>query len=231
MRKAFSLVELSIVLIIIGLLVAGVSSGTKLITQAKINRIIQDYANYDQAVSTFKATYDSWPGDYTEASIIWSGETNGNGDNIIAGGESLQFWRHLYLAELVSGSYTGSNSPDFNIDKQPASLRPLAHAALYNNPQYNYLGTIRTSGDSWAGVITAQKAYNIESKMDDQNPATGKIVSFHHVSGEPILDCAARTDTSVAVNHAYRTGDVKYILSADGPYCTINYVFSIDNGR
>lgn len=66
-KKAFSLVELSIVLIIIGLLVAGVSGGSKLIHSAKLNNIISDIQSLDSNVSVFKLTYSELPGDMPNA--------------------------------------------------------------------------------------------------------------------------------------------------------------------
>lgn len=56
-NKGFSLAELSIVLIIIGLIIAGISSGSKIIEQNKIRSIISDVDKYKIAVSTFKLTY------------------------------------------------------------------------------------------------------------------------------------------------------------------------------
>ena len=68
--KAFSLVELSIVLIIIGLLVAGVSGGSKMISNAKLRTVISDMEQYKLAVNTFKGTYDELPGDMKDSSAL-----------------------------------------------------------------------------------------------------------------------------------------------------------------
>jgi prepilin-type N-terminal cleavage/methylation domain-containing protein len=61
--SAFSLIELSIVLIIIGLLIAGVIGGRSLIGTAKQRAFITELRNYEQAVSIFKVAYDRLPGD------------------------------------------------------------------------------------------------------------------------------------------------------------------------
>ncbi len=72
---AFSLIELSIVLIIIGLLVAGVTGGASLIESAKIQNIINEFRNYRQSVYAFKAIRDRLPGD-----VIGSGKIGFDSD-------------------------------------------------------------------------------------------------------------------------------------------------------
>ena len=93
---AFSLIELSIVLIIIGLLVAGVTGGASLIQSAKTRALINELNGYKQAVYTFKAAKDRLPGDlnssgkigylsgqvYTEDSFPAPYNTKGNGYDI-----------------------------------------------------------------------------------------------------------------------------------------------------
>jgi len=121
--KAFSLVELSIVLIIIGLLVAGVSSGQKLIKMAKYKRIAQEMDNVEMALKTFNLTYDALPGDMPNAEDLWgtynassnpTGTVNGNGDGSIdhygsgTTRESIRAWQQLSSkADLLPGNYSG----------------------------------------------------------------------------------------------------------------------------
>jgi prepilin-type N-terminal cleavage/methylation domain-containing protein len=119
-RKGFSLVELAISIIIIGLLVAGVTSGTKLIKQAELRAYIADMDAYIVAVNTFKATFDELPGDFANASTIWSNcaqtnvNCNGNGDgkitwnnaNVAPGvsDETVKSIRHMYLAGVMQNA-------------------------------------------------------------------------------------------------------------------------------
>ena len=62
-NKAFSLIELSIVLIIIGLLVAGVTGGQSLIESAKIRNLANEIDGWRKALLIFKVRNDRWPGD------------------------------------------------------------------------------------------------------------------------------------------------------------------------
>ncbi len=66
--KAFSLVELSIVVIILGLLVASVTVGKDLISAAKMRGLISQLKSFDTQISTFKLKYDDLPGDINNAS-------------------------------------------------------------------------------------------------------------------------------------------------------------------
>lgn len=137
-RQAFSLVELSIVLVILGLLTGGILSGQSLIRAAEMRSYITDIQRYSAAVNTFKDKYFAYPGDMANATSFWTslGGTgsdatcqnisatgtatcNGNGDGVITtsvvtGDENLRFWQHLANAGLVEGSYTGVFPPGYS---------------------------------------------------------------------------------------------------------------------
>ena len=70
---AFSLIELSIVLIIIGLLVAGVTGGASLIRSAKIRAFMNELGGWKQAVNSFYASKDRLPGDLNNLGVIGHG--------------------------------------------------------------------------------------------------------------------------------------------------------------
>lgn len=133
MRKqsAFSLVELSIVLVILGLLVGGVLAGQALIRAAELRKVSSDVSRYNAALMTFRDKYLALPGDMSNASAFWgaadgstgltagcvtataAGTCNGNGDGQIAlGPENYRLWQQLNLAGLVEGSYSGVPGPD-----------------------------------------------------------------------------------------------------------------------
>jgi prepilin-type N-terminal cleavage/methylation domain-containing protein len=123
-KEAFSLVELSIVIIIIGILITGVSVGSKLVHEASLKKIMLNVENYRTSVNIFKATYDALPGDLDIASNYWN-TANGNNDgyvNYIANSagsgisEASTANQHLSLAELINGSFeNGQNMAANNI--------------------------------------------------------------------------------------------------------------------
>lgn len=136
-RHGFTLVELSIVLVILGLLVGGVLAGQSLIRAAELRSVTTDLQRYHTSVYTFRDKYFALPGDMTNATAFWgvragtgsdvtchqtvgstTGTCNGNGDGSIesiAGdsatlGERYAAWQHLARAGLIEGSYTGAST-------------------------------------------------------------------------------------------------------------------------
>jgi prepilin-type N-terminal cleavage/methylation domain-containing protein len=129
--SAFSLVELSIVLVILGLLVGGILSGQALIRAAELRSVATQYQKFIAATNSFKDKYFALPGDMTNASSFWgaadgsTGNTagcvaavgtgtqtcNGNGDGQVlestASNEHFRFWQHLANAGLIEGTYDG----------------------------------------------------------------------------------------------------------------------------
>jgi prepilin-type N-terminal cleavage/methylation domain-containing protein len=109
--KAFTLVELAIVIVIIGLLVGGVLQGQELIKQAQQRRIISNIESYKAAIIGFKGKYNCLPGDCNNHARYF-GATAGivEGDNnglIDIDSEVFEIWRALGLANFVQGSYRG----------------------------------------------------------------------------------------------------------------------------
>jgi len=118
-EKGFTLVELAIVMIIIGLLIGGVLKGQELIANAQVTSTVAQLKGIDAAVSTFRDQYSSLPGDMPTASGA-NGRLpncnaapciNGNGNSRLGstpnaaaqGGEALAFWAHMNAADLISG--------------------------------------------------------------------------------------------------------------------------------
>lgn len=131
-QKAFSLVELSIVLVILGLLVGGVLAGQSLIRASELRSVGTEFSRYQTAAHAFRDKYFAVPGDMTNATNFWGqsancpgsstqgttdGTTcngNGNGQIYFVGShlsptanEVHRFWQHLTSAGMIEGSYNG----------------------------------------------------------------------------------------------------------------------------
>lgn len=130
-----TLVELSIVLVILALLTAGVISGISLLRNAEFRRVITDFQHYQMAITNFQTKYGGLPGDTTIAAATWgmapsaaapaandsacaalTGSSpsqgtrtcNGDGDGTIAVGyEEFRAWQHLSNAGEIDDHFTG----------------------------------------------------------------------------------------------------------------------------
>ncbi|MCK0197383.1 prepilin-type N-terminal cleavage/methylation domain-containing protein [Ancylobacter sp. 6x-1] len=143
--NGFSLVELSIVLVILGLLTGGILVGQSLIRVAELRSVTADMSRYLSAFHAFRDRYMAAPGDMTNATQFWGSVTSdgascpnglgtgthtcdGNGNNRLDTSdgvyyEGTRFWQHLANAGLIEGSYTGvvGTSPRFVIgENHPA---------------------------------------------------------------------------------------------------------------
>src|SRR5438552_12184309 len=81
-EAGFTLVEIAIVLVIIGLLLGGILKGQEMITQAKIKNIVNDFNGITAAINSYQDRYRTLPGDDLSAATRWAtqGAISGNGD-------------------------------------------------------------------------------------------------------------------------------------------------------
>ena len=111
-QGGFTLIELSIVLVIVALLIAGLLIGREMENAWCIRKVGADFEAYKAAFVTFKDRYNALPGDMPNASALNLGN-NGNGDGYIGywSSEPPQVWKHLERAGIIKGnSYTGTNT-------------------------------------------------------------------------------------------------------------------------
>jgi prepilin-type N-terminal cleavage/methylation domain-containing protein len=163
MKHGFSLVELSIVLVILGLLTGGILAGQSLIRAAELRSVSTEFDRYMAATQTFRDKYFALPGDMNNAQKFWGSAAvcpgdhtnpsttattcNGNGDGTIVNAgtsnEPFRYWQHLANAGLIEGTYigvsgnaTGSNSaiPGTNIPR--SKINNAGWTAYYRVPTF-----------------------------------------------------------------------------------------------
>ncbi len=135
--EGFTLIELSIVLVVIGLIIGGILVGRDLINAAEIRATISQVEKYRAAVNTFQSKFNCIPGDCLNAAAFGfiprgnlPGEGDGDGllqginglggfsDNYQGAGETVVFWVDLSTANLIDGSFTTASetvAPGANI--------------------------------------------------------------------------------------------------------------------
>jgi prepilin-type N-terminal cleavage/methylation domain-containing protein len=178
-QQGFTLVEIAIVLVIIGLLIGGVLKGQEMITNAKISKVESDFKGISAAVLAYQDRYGFLPGDDPAAATrfagngVWSAADNGNGDGAIGGAwngaitlESRKLWKHLRGAGFIKGP----------VDASAASFQQPSHAfggliGVQQAPSLYGLPGIVIVFNALPGNIDQI----LEARGDDGNPSTGSI--------------------------------------------------------
>jgi len=214
-QRGFTLIELSIVLTIIGLIVGGILKGQELINSARLKTQIAQIDAIKSATYTFQDKYSYLPGDYNAANpnLGFTSTANGNGDGQISpvadnadvGGESSMAWAHLDAANLIAGVtwntattalLTGLTTASTSVD-MPSKLTGghLYMATFTNTPSGGTAHAavmVRLQGNPQGAVPTvAMKepdAASIDTRYDDGSPASGNITT---ASGSSATSCEA----------------------------------------
>lgn len=180
----FTLVELSIALIIIGLLVGAVLQGREMLGRARLDATVGQIEAIRAAVDSFRQSYGTLPGDDPQAlSHFGAGINNGNGDGTINGNgandESLAAWRHLSRAGLlanIDAVATGglAQTPPTPIGGVYEILSETVQGStrhwLRLGNQTGGAGSVNTNG-----LLTPLQAEKIDSRLDDGQPTRGRV--------------------------------------------------------
>jgi prepilin-type N-terminal cleavage/methylation domain-containing protein len=202
-QTGFTLIEIAIVLVIIGLLLGGVLKGQELITSARVRNLISQQDGVKAAFFGFQDRFRAFPGDYTAAVInianisvaaCNAGIGNGNG-RVEAGDEARLAWEHLSKAGFITGTFTCAAA-------DAATTTPVNPYGIYLEVVYDGLygaGTAAAPSAARHNVKTgAQIPVDIISEMDrkvdDGNPNTGGF-QFSRFQGN---GAAAPTDGAAA---------------------------------
>lgn len=173
-QAGFTLVEIAIVLVIIGLLLGGVLKGQELIENAKIKNVANDIRGVTAAYYTYVDRYRAVPGDDAAAATRFTGAVNGGGNGLITGlysataapavaAESNNFWQHLRAAGLVSGS--GSNPATHALG---GLLGVQSEVSAAGGSTYGMVGPVLCAGN-----LPWKVAQALDTLIDDGDSATG----------------------------------------------------------
>ncbi|HYN54685.1 MAG TPA: prepilin-type N-terminal cleavage/methylation domain-containing protein [Methylotenera sp.] len=186
-QTGFTLIELAIVLVIIGLLLGGVLKGQELINSAKAKNIAGDLKNVQIFIYGYQDKFRAIPGDDanvathvnggtaagTPAATLNNAQINGAWNSVTATDESFLFWQHVRLAGFATGP---TNVAD------PAYLARNAESGRLGVQSLNGFVTIVDAVNPMMGLyvvctenITGRLVKQIDTNLDDGNTATGSL--------------------------------------------------------
>ncbi len=205
-NNGFTLVELAIVIVIIGLITGGVLGAQSLIKSAERSELIKNISQYNTAVSAFQLEYDALPGDFNEAESYWGASNTDNGDGfktIDTVAETIDLWNHLSLAEIVPGNADhtataltvgvsnpySSNAYVFNIGHFCSihSCSNWTGGVIGRNlvlmvmasglTSTSYFTTDDFNSGTFTSGLNNEAVKKIDEKMDDGNPIGGLLLA------------------------------------------------------
>lgn len=205
-HSGFTLVEIAIVLVIIGLLLGGVLKGQALVDSAKVKALQGEFNSVQTMYNAYVDKYKAIPGDDADAtSHLPTGAVAGGGNGLIdtltwigaatpvSTNESSLFWQHVRLAELATGAYT---------------------SGLAKNAVGGYLGITSSSNllhpttpSTTAGLhvicssaIPGKLARQLDIAMDDGVPSTGSVYAAAQTAAG--LSNSVVTATALATSYS-----------------------------
>ncbi len=187
--SGFSILEMTIVLVIVGMLIGLALKGQDLLASVQLKDAQQDLRAFETAFATFRERYQALPGDFASASRRLPARdgipiVNGNGNGRIeTPAEQVQFWQHLALSGVVKKIRIEQNARARIGETLPAARIGGGYTVVEEKVYASRRLWIRLAAtaeprlDDASGVLTPAAAYQVDNELDDGNPKTGKIVA------------------------------------------------------
>jgi prepilin-type N-terminal cleavage/methylation domain-containing protein len=248
MKKAFTLIELMIVLIIISVIIAAIIAGGRFIASSKMNKVAADLGKYSSLFSQFENTYGYMPGDFPKAEEVFgaSNTNDGNGDGTIGvtqqvGGSSfgnnelVYLWNHLHLSGLLDEAYTGAHTAQ---TFTPATNIP---AGPHEDSGYLITEVISSTASKISNTGIIYSVINADAASLDSNddftsaPAFPGVISSADTKkidekiddGAPLTGNIRGFDGDPEYLGGDCVGSSAYTGFADGKVCFIVYLIKI----
>lgn len=177
-QQGFTLLEIAIVLVILGLLLGGMMKGQELISSARVRNLIALQDGIKAAYYGFEDRYRALPGDYLHAvqnipNVAGSG--NGNG-RIEVGGtpfENLLVWDHLSNAGFLNQGFSASGAASYSPATSPANAYGAYIDIVYDNAYADLIAPATRHSVKTGNQLPVELVAEMDRKIDDGNAASG----------------------------------------------------------
>ena len=249
--QGFTLVELSIVIIIIGFLISGISAGQSLVKQAALNSVINDFTKFRTGILGFTARYDFGPGDFAHGYQFWGAvggctdtdintgshdgcNGNGNGDLSVdhvtqSVYEAGLMWKHLGLAGFLNGTYSGLlpvSTAELGVDVPAGPLTNSGYYAVYDS----YYGLVPLQDQiSFGSTVSGNVPYGAVLKPTDAKSIDLKLddglpANGNLASGNPGANSSGSCSNGSGSEEL--AGATEYALDNDNVACRMLYFYT-----
>ena len=215
-QGGFTLIEIAIVLVIIGLLLGGVLKGQELINTARVRALNNTVDGITAAWFSFQDRYRGFPGDYSQASINLPGSpTDGDGNGLIGStvGEAAErpnVWIHLAAAGYITGNFDEAAvaADAYNCD---VTTCPDNGFGSGMNLVYNTLVKGGAGSDAHELItgrgIPVEVLAELDRKVDDGVPRAGAMQLGVNGAGWAVSDTCERDETATVGTFVYEVRD------------------------
>ncbi len=227
-KSGFTLIELSAVLVIIGLLIGGIMAGQTLVRQSQISSVATDAQMYMRAVLQFRDKYVALPGDMGNATTYWgvipgssaadnytlscatlqgTGTQTCNGDNNGQINETSatsyyyemhRAWQHLANAQMIQGSYTGVTATGGTENDALGVNVPASHVPGAGF-KFDWVG-VRSGDSNWFNYSYKHALFFGSLMAYNMNGYTGNITTGPTLTGAEALAFDTKYDDGLAVS-------------------------------
>ncbi|MGH8727971.1 MAG: prepilin-type N-terminal cleavage/methylation domain-containing protein [Burkholderiales bacterium] len=204
-QSGFTLIEIAIVLVIIGLLLGGILKGQELITNARVRNLISQQDGIKAAFFGFQDRYRALPGDYTLATTNIPGITTpnaacnggngaGNGQVNNTNAENVLAWEHLSKAGFITGNYTCAAVPE-SITSAPTNPYTRFYQLIYDNVYADPGTAVARHNIKTGNLVPSDILAEVDRKVDDGNALNGtfRFSNYGGQTGAPAITTTCHT--------------------------------------